>query len=449
MNQSNLCGSAFRRPWIVTGFVILVATLLITMVPNLISVDEHPNAEWYIKLAEGRISEVERPYSGRILAPMIVYAAKAVLGKPDVQALFASLSFISLIVFIGGVTVILGSATTRPALSFFVLVTPLTVYWFRNYCYPEMFYSALLALFFLTMLYEKWLPSILILFLLMLTREDTIILSCCLAVIFLLRKDMRKLAGLVIIATLAGVIVITLVSSGGKSNIHGTSHIVYLLLKAPYNLLKNYFGIELWTNTLAHGKLTAHSFREQPIWFMELPRWLQAGQIKKAGIYQICLDFPLSTLKIMLTMFGLMPSLLIGLLLTGRQRWKDCSPFMATLISLGLISFLAGPCLGADVERLVSYGWPAFWIATPILIATNPSISTKAYYILAWSFVLCWIPWLVQYFGILNVFYIIFIAAVIHFVVVRSILRTASVKGAAKEPSDSWENSPRPLRSRR
>jgi len=67
----------------------------------------------------------------------------------------------------------------------------------------------------------------------------------------------------------------------------------------------------------------------------------------------------------------------------------------------GLASFLIGPMLGASVNRLIGYGWPAFWLAVPFLASnyrwfpeqgSDRSVPVSLR-LLIWQVSTCSLPW--------------------------------------------------------
>lgn len=200
---------------------------------------------------------------------------------------------------------------------------------------------------------------------LQITRENTLLLGIIIVLVAITRKQwIFGLSTILIIAL--GLSITTYVSSFSKANIHDVNTLIYIILKIPYNLLKNYFGVELWTNTLALGDPIY--FSKDPLFKLSIPGWMPLGSIEAIGLYQFKFKQVLSTFTILLTSFGILPSLVLSDFLSrGVTKFNKLPFYIVVSLSFGLISYIIGPMLGASVSRLISYGWPAFWLVFPYL----------------------------------------------------------------------------------
>lgn len=330
-----------------------------------------PDSVWYRQMAAGHADEVVRPYSTRILHAALI----AFLAGPDAagqETAFRIVGILSLLLLCGGAALLLRSGGVGLPVVVVLLGVPLFLLLFQDYYLPDLFHGALLVLFLLTLRRWTW-PSLLLLFALVLTRETTALLSLVL-IIYALRSGQRALALSVAGVTMAGLGLtwfgaarLGLVPSGltgavsveAGRNAHGIGPILYLLLKLPFNLLRNLFGLRFWANTLDYCSPTVQ-------W--ELPRWLARGAVHAVGFCGFSILGPLHLASYILTSLGLLPSLALlwirrgrGLSARGSPAWLQCAWLY------GLLTFLLTPAMGAAMDRIIVYGWPAFVLAAPLL----------------------------------------------------------------------------------
>jgi hypothetical protein len=394
----------FNKPWLV-GIAVIVSIIIISYLHGF--PQWHSDGRWYIMIAQGDIENVIKPFSGRILHPYLVRSVSYIANVNLINS-FILTNYLSLFLLVFITTYILSSSTKYPYIAFIILVNPVLVRLFE-FCYlSELFHAALLSLLFLSMYIGlAWAWMLLLLFL-TLTRDNTMILSFWLSFITWKRSQWKK-AILIIVITLLGIYISSLAAQKGRPNVHNLPQSIYLLVKVPYNLLHNFTGIILWTNTYATNPIT--SWKEPPVAKIALPHWLQFGNITSIGIYRIDLRAPLHTLVNYFTMFGLAPTFLIILLLRYFNQIILKEPlYLVSAATFGLFCFLIGPAFAPDVDRLMAYGWPAFWIATPIWIvkkyAIDQNVATR---LIMYHVILCWSPWVVSLLKFVPTFFYIVI----------------------------------------
>jgi hypothetical protein len=211
-------------------------------------------------------------------------------------------------------------------------------------------------------------------------RESTLLL-CLLAFAAMWWDGKRRCAVAIALTTLASMIVSMSVNRHGQPNVHHLPTVVYMALKVPFNFVSNILGIHLWTNNF----ITPH------VWAMDLPRVLQIGTIRKVGISKF-VWMPLFTPLMWLSTFGILPTVLLHERRRGRLRALE--PWMRLALIYGVISYVLGPTLGASVPRLVAYAWPAFWIATVVLLWRNDFLPRRsAVTLFACHMIASWLPW--------------------------------------------------------
>jgi hypothetical protein len=216
---------------------------------------------------------------------------------------------------------------------------------------------------------------------------------------------MWKMAVAAILVTVLGVVVVGRVASEGRSNIHDANTLVYLVGKVPFNFLTNVCGLKMWTNT--HAKNDPDGFPNEPLLSFELPSWVPTGSMRQVGIYRIAPEIPLMLARIMLTWFGIMPS--VVLLVIVWRRWRlareDALSFSGQLsLTYGSLAFLLGPCIGASIGRLVGYAWPLAWVAAPELLVHYFNTSKRLIgQLTGLQATACWTPLVLKQVGVAEI----------------------------------------------
>jgi hypothetical protein len=369
---------------------IIVASLIILSHLNIINDKLICDSEWYIDLATGNYHNVGKPFINRVVYPFIARIVVLSTGV-DTKHAFLALNIVSLLILVVSLFVIIKPFISNKFLYVPIIFTPVLFDLYRNYCLPELFYAALLGIFFLLLRQGKLWISLAFLFLLFLTRENTIVLSLCIIIICFYKRQ-TKYAASVIVVSLAAIATISWISHYGQPNIHKLPEILYLALKIPINFISNFTGVIIWTNTLSLSEITARSWHNNPIFQVALPKWLCYGEVTNVGIYTFDIFRPLNTYLSLLINFGIGPVLLVSVLRRNYRCIINESPiWLLIAISYGFLSYLMGTSIGADVPRLVAYGWPAFWLATPILMLKYYSLNKLTIVsLLITNSLLCW-----------------------------------------------------------
>jgi len=136
---------------------------------------------------------------------------------------------------------------------------------------------------------------------------------------------------------------------------------------------------------------------EPPLFTVDLPPWLHLGSVSAVGLCPWLPIFPLTTLFLFLTSFGVAPLLLRDSLSKFLRRiFAEMPPWLLLLVTYGLISFLITPLLGSSLSRYIGYGWPAFWLAVPALVAKYYRLPKNAMFRLVLLHILAsWIPFMI------------------------------------------------------
>lgn len=378
-----------------SSLLVLASTCLLMVVTLAATLGRLPedvaDSELYRALAAGHVDRVPKPFGNRILMPLAARSLTT-LGLVNLDHAFVFLSILALAItslIVGALAV---SEGIHPFWIIALLGTPHTMNVFASSFMPDLFHVALVAVM-LFALAHRWLWRCMILvFLATLGREATVLAAVVLALLAWRRRLFGWAIGAISAVIVAGAVV-AIYTRNSPGNGHSLPTFVYLALKIPYNGLKNGLGIEFWCNSFAG--LEAWKSRN-PIWMLSLPPWLRLGRAEQVGLMPWMPGLVLNNIAIMLTVFGVWPAVWLA----GRKIPPTGAPSHSTAGDLwlrwcvvyGVLSFLLGPFLGASVERLVGYGWPAFWIAAPILFhRLGPSRRQWLLVTLA-SLAVAWLP---------------------------------------------------------
>jgi len=368
---------------------LLQAAVLTTIVAALTWNLNHKLDDYdgYESIAQGRMSEVTKPFANRVLAASLVHAVTAATGLSTEQG-FAVIGVLSLFGIAACVAAVLNSYTKHPAFVFALLLIPWLLGLFREYYLPDLPHAALAAVYFLLLYKGRYWESIPLLFLMQLTREATVLLAVV-AVVVLIRDRRWRPALASAGAVAAAMALVAYAIRDAQPNLHHINSVLYLVLKVPFNISRNVFGVMLWTDSLGSKELPA-------VWTMDLPSWLVRGNIHRIEYCGFDPVPPMETLLSFLTLFGVVPVLLVRELWL---RWKRMvgagllRPWVKIALAYGLVSFFAGPALGASVRRLVGYGWPAFLLAGVLLLAGSYCLDRRtAVGLLIIQVLACWGP---------------------------------------------------------
>lgn len=346
------------------GFIATVGYQIPAMVPD---------SEHYIAIALGNRESVQAPFSQRLVLPTIAGALHD-LGL-SLPAAFVVLGVVALAGFCVAVRVLLREL---PGVAVFgVIALPVIVSSYRSAYLPDLGFAALLAGFFVLLRARPawWVPPLLVL---LVPVRESVLLVCVVLLVVAWRHRERALAYGAAGALVAGYGVNSLTAAGGAPSLHNVSGPLYLLAKLPYNGMKNLTGFEFATNDLSHcGTVPQYKL---PFAF---------GNISSVGLCPFNVGHPAWTLSTWLAVFGLAPAILFALLRQLRNGGQRPVWLQVALWS-GLLGFLAAPFLGASVDRLAAYGWPAMIVVMPLLLFAQ--LPRDALTLIAASFVLAWMP---------------------------------------------------------
>ena len=317
---------------------------------------DQADAGHYLNLAAGRPALL--PFASRQLGPLLVRGLVTLTHFSVEQAFFLE-GTLALLFFVGTVAFLLvRSRSPRwmvPALAgmyFWTLV-------YNGLVLPDLFYAALLCVFLLLLRERRLLAAGLMLFPLALARESTLLTLMC-----LLAAGWRRLrwyeAAAAVVSAGAGIGLAKHLAANALPNTEGISPGLYLIAKLPWNLLKNFFGIDLWANV----------YRSCPV-----PRWqmpLHLGPLTAVGVCRFGWRYPVWLAFEAMAVFGLLPLLLVKLrrVRVPAQDGRG-QVLLRFCVVCGVISVAMAGLLGEAFGRLFGYSWPLFLVALPMLLGAS------------------------------------------------------------------------------
>jgi hypothetical protein len=377
---------------------------------------------FYIRLAQGL--SVNKPFSGRICYPTIARLLHLYC-KLSLNHAFLIANSIGLIILIYTVTAIIKSISYYVAIAIPLLFTPLIIRSFALVFLPDLFYAGLTGLFFYLIYRSYFWPSLVVLLLTYLTRENALFLCLSVAALGLYKSKFRwAVAGILVL--IIGIVITSWVGRHGLPQEYQMNFLLYLALKIPKNFLYNIFGVLIWTNVYPDVG--------RPYFLIALPAWLPLGKLHTIGLTPFQPLVTLNSVMLLLTTFGVAPSLLVlELVKHGKRIFSEERFWLQVAIIYGVSSFLIGIAVSYDVMRLIGYAWPAFWLAVPALLLrySNLSLSSVAQ-LFGYQVLACWLPWIM---GIpwfqdkvfmdspMPFFMVIFGAIILHYLALRTVNR--------------------------
>ena len=326
-------------------------------------------------------------YAGRVFHPLVVRAVAHLFHVPIDAHPFLWVSAASLIVFLGGLGAYYGlDFPSTPSLWLLLTVTATVMDQYRNYYWHDLFYAALCALFFLALRANWWL-ALPIVFLLYVTRESTIVLVVALVAITALRRQWAFCLSAVAVG-LAGMGTEAALLRHALPNSHRISMVLLDALKIPYNFAFNILGLEFWTNDNA-------ATNSAPIWVVNLPAWLHLGTIHQVGFSGFFWDWPVRTLVLLCTAFGILPLVVIR----SARQWRralEARFDVAAACVYGTLMFILAPLQGTAPARYILYAWPLFWIFGVAELEAMIPERRRRIAIVALSLCAAWVPALVR-----------------------------------------------------
>lgn len=335
--------------------VLFVFSFLVVGAINLLDGFDS-DSMFYLAMSQGEMGWIPAPFRQRILQPLLSGGLSSVFGFGVGHAIVAILSFAF---FARGLWLLLRSQGVRGEL----ILAAMGGFWLPALV-TEMFLPDLMgAAIFVWILVcflrkQEWAAALLFVPLIMV--RESYILAALILLVLGVRERRFKLPAMVLASAGVGYWLSGWLAGPGE-NTHSLSGGLYLILKMPFNAIKNMFGLPIWTNTLAEH------FTIPPIWKTDLPQFLQIGNFKEIGVTAWQPQtFALNWLLFLFS-FGLLSLYFLS-------RFRSVARFrgeqwMEWCKWVGIVSFVLAPLSGASIHRLYPYAWPLFVIVIPIAIS--------------------------------------------------------------------------------
>lgn len=342
------------RRWICPGIFLAVAAVLWARMPLM-----RDDSAWYVMLAEGLSEQVPLPFAARRLAPAAAGALAAGPFGLDVAAAFRLLGLAAAAVLVLSLSRIGRRLPHAPPWCAAILLTPLFGDLVSACCMPDLYLAAAAGLFFAAVSLRPTAGLVAVLPAVMICEHSALLLG---AAAWVLRREGRtRTAAVLAAAAVARVAGAATFAPAGAGNVHALAGPVYLLLKIPFNLIRNLLGIELWIDTI--------DYIAEPVRTWTLPGRLSIGSVREIGFCGWRPDRPLWLLGHLLTMYGLLPGAWLWLRRRAPAATTALPTHLRMALAYGTAALVMAPALGAATDRLVGLAWPAFWIAVPAALS--------------------------------------------------------------------------------
>lgn len=308
---------------------------------------------WYLRLSFGDPGhKVAQPFASRQLGPAVVRLFAWMLHLPQ-QKVFVAQGVISLALTLA---VVYGLALRTTAPRWMLLAMATVPFWPQLYmglALPDLWYAALLSVFLLLLWRKHFLWASLMMFPLMVSRESTSLTLAC----FLIAgwRDLRWRGRLLAFGSaLAGTVLVQRLTAQSPGNREHLPESIYMLTKAPWNFVRNFLGLEPWSDVLP---------------LCPVPTWqhsLHVGPVHAIGICKFSANLPATSVWAALSTFGLLPLLTVFFWWRTRKV-KNRGLLLRFSLLYGAACLVMAPLLGVWMSRLFGYGWPFCLVALPML----------------------------------------------------------------------------------
>ncbi|UCC95704.1 MAG: hypothetical protein JSW40_02875 [Candidatus Omnitrophota bacterium] len=382
----------------IAAFLTLVVAL--SQFGNFSNFKHIPDAEHYIAMAKGESQKALMPYARRILHPWIVGKLGLFM---NLDIAFFVVGTLSVFFFLYIVTTILFYDVKIPlSASIAFIYLPYLFYLYRSLYLPAIFFLCLTSLYWFLLLHRRYWISLLVLFLLLLAREEALVISVSflLASIIHVAKNLRDRKWYIYISTAIIIIILSQIIMGNISassmNTHNIPAVFSFFLRIPAYFFRNFLGLLHWVDTFPR-KL---GYVDEPILIFEAPHWLKAiSSIKQWGIYKWDANCLIRTYIITLSVFGTGPIVVLFFLKRIGRKIIGKSVPINTILFSGCILFILSPVMGLDMIRYYVTAWPLFFILLPFLLKQIRNVDNAvyakiiaSYIICAWLLFLWWFP---------------------------------------------------------
>ena len=243
---------------------------------------------------------------------------------------------------------------------------------FINLYLPTLFFLALSSIFWFVLIKKHYGLSLFILLLLVLTRDEAMIITMSLVIIFLLKKqkEIRRryfsgfILGVLIVSILG--LLLTTYATRSNTNLHKMSGPFFSVLRMPLFLIRNLTGFEHWVDTYR----TLEPYTHEPLIRWDVPSCIRRiSRIRQFGIYQWNPRNIINTFWLILSVFGTGPTIILFFL--KRKKIKEIvesSLSYMVIFTYSCLIMILSPSLGPPGIRYYINAWPLFFLLLPILI---------------------------------------------------------------------------------
>lgn len=394
MSEKGIAGGMGR-----TALAFLTASLLTLIAAagqDIEMLRYQPDAEFYYRMAEAGPDGVLLPFGRRVLYPLTVRLFSGIAG---IHASFFAVGTACYFLFLFIVFQQLFQRIRFPILLSILLTAVPATFGIYKYLYlPHAFSLALTAIFFILLLAGRFFTAMPVLFAVLLTRDEGIILAAAFAAaIFFSGKSMKSPVSrcFLLLADAASVIAASAIlrhMNPGADNIHEMSRPVFLVGKVSYYFLRNVFGIVLWADTWKDLDFYAQA----PLWSRPVPQWLAAvSSVREIGLYAFQPKEAFLVWIKMLTLFGTAPAVIAAFLRKGIFRFAEFSPASLVILFYSIALFMLAPFVGTATEAYIYMSWGLIFLIMPqALLRAAECRPLLVYEVLAVYVLTAWIPYL-------------------------------------------------------
>lgn len=311
------------------------------------------DARFYLGIATGDYSQVMQPFASRQLGALLAAALARVLHS-SVEQGFVLEGLGSIVIMLVAIYSLMVMTKAPRWLLFAVALVPFWGALLEDLVLPDLWYSALLALFLLMLARKHMLSAALMMFPLMLSRESTSLTLLCFLVACWGWLHWRDKV-ISVVSAVAGSVVVSHLASRAQPNLEKLPQSLYLMAKVPWNFMNNVLGLVPWSNVNSE--------------YCAVPKWKM--QIHLGGLHAVgvCGFSLVGWMKISVALssdFGLLP-LLLCFAWWHSRKLPVRNVLLRFCLLYGGASLLLAPVLGTWFTRLIGYAWPIFFVALPLL----------------------------------------------------------------------------------
>ena len=323
------------------------------IVAHLESVFVAGDARFYLGIATGDYSQVMQPFASRQLGALLAAALARIL-HCSVEQGFVLEGLGSIVVMLVAIYSLMVMTKAPRWLLFAVAFVPFWGFLLEDLVLPDLWYSALLALFLLMLAREHMLSAASMMFPLMLSRESTSLTLVCFLIACWGWLHWRDRVTSVL-AAVAGSMVVSHLASRAQPNMEELPQSLYMIAKVPWNFMNNVLGLVPWSNVNSE--------------FCAVPNWKMQIQLGRVHAIGVCGFSAVGWMKISTALsndFGLLP-LLLCFAWWHSRKLPVRNVLLRFCLLYGGASLLLAPVLGTWFTRLIGYAWPIFFVALPLL----------------------------------------------------------------------------------